>query len=225
MPAGEDLLEQRKAAQRARRLPQLPARPRKHPQPPGKATYKEVLDELLLVNPHHADRIRERCEALKIDDPDSGSTIQGDWDLGELGLEELPSKMGSLTIQGDLSLQRNQLRSLPASFGSLTVTGHLYLDNNLLSSLPASFGSLCIGGSLTLNRNHILTLPPSFPSLTVGGSVFLMDNPVAQTGAGNLVAQEGAAVLAAAVGSVSEVGQGPDIVYSDPISPGSPELH
>ena len=67
MPAGEDLLEQRKAAQRARRLPQLPARPRKHPQPPGKATYKEVLDELLLVNPHHADRIREGNQHVAAD--------------------------------------------------------------------------------------------------------------------------------------------------------------
>jgi hypothetical protein len=209
MPAGEDLNEQR-------RMPSLPTRPRQHPCPPGKASFTEVLEAFLLICPHHAELIRERSEGLVIS-PD-GSTIEGDWDLGQLGLEDLPAQIGSLRIQGDFSLQRNQIRNLPASFGSLIVGGSLYLDTNELSTLPASFGQLTVGGSLTLYQNCICTLPPSFPSLTVGGEVYLMDNPISE---GVLILNQAAA--GAATHPPSGQRQDLTVLYRDAPAAGSPE--
>ena len=199
-------MEDRRVKARAKNLPSLPSRPRKHPNPPGRASFDEVYKELLDLNRDRAEYIRERTDDVITVEPGS-SIVQGSWDLGSLGLEELPSKFGSLRVEGDLMLQHNSfIRGLPTGFGGLQVRGKLYLDNNDLHALPASFGSLCVGGDLTLYSNHISSLPPTFSALTVGGSVFLMDNPIANDAVDlNLIAAK-----AAGVRVVAEDVQNPD---------------
>jgi len=140
------------------------------------ATLKEVIQDMLELNPHLIDDggIRTLTVGVTFEN-DDGIRIK-DWNLSGRDLVALPESFGSIAMSGDLCLAKNKLASLPESFGSITVRGNLRLDYNKLASLPESFWSITVGGYLNFFHNKLASLPESFGSITVGGDLDLSDN-------------------------------------------------
>ena len=97
----------------------------------GKATFEEVVDDLVKMNPHVT---RERLmRGLQGEvDPDDASRVKGNLRWNQEGIKALPESIGDLTIERSLHLHFNELATLPSSFGSLRIGKHfsVYLVGN-----------------------------------------------------------------------------------------------
>jgi hypothetical protein len=98
--------------------------------------------------------------------------VNGDVDMHDELLSELPESFGFLRINGSLYLDGNALKFLPESFGNLKVTEILDLSNNSLQSLPESFGDIEVGGDLFIDCNELEPIKTSFANLKVGGEIW-----------------------------------------------------
>ena len=150
-----------------------------------KASFEEVVDEIVSLNPGLKKRPGETQRELLTNDrfmqnvevdPDNPSRVLGYLKWGFSNIKALPESIGDLTLDGGLYLGNNELTSLPASFGNLKVGGDLHLFENELTSLPASLGNLAVGGELDLRLNGLTSLPDSFGNITVGGHLDLRGN-------------------------------------------------
>ena len=94
----------------------------------------------------------DRCRRKRLEMEEDGVTVKS-WDLGELGLVDLPDELFDVPISGDLGLSGNEIRSLPAAVGRLKVGGDLGLDNNRLTTLPSEIAQMKVGGNLILDGN------------------------------------------------------------------------
>jgi internalin A len=88
--------------------------------------------------------------------------------LNELGLTEVPSKIGDLKEIKELNLLWNKLSALPDSFERLLSLERLFLSNNKLQRLPSCLRSLSNLDELWIERTQLSELPGwlnDFPKL------------------------------------------------------------
>lgn len=104
--------------------------------------------------------------------------VNGNLDLGDCGLEELPAEVGSLTNLISLNLNGNRLKKLPPEIGNLTRLRDLNLNNNFLSELPAEIGLMTRLQTIRLRANHLTELPGEMRLLQALQILELQGNPL-----------------------------------------------
>jgi internalin A len=97
-------------------------------------------------------------------------------DLSELGIPELPTKIGQLTNLRALNLWDNRLAFLPEAIGQLTNLQQLWLNHNQLVSLPEAIGQLTNLQQLVLNSNQLESLPETIGHLASLQKLYLDGN-------------------------------------------------
>jgi len=133
-----------------------------------KATFPQVLEEILILNPNtHA-----QYSIVRLDKKDPSRVLTNlNWESH--GLLALPESFGDLRFDGDLNLANNELTALPESFGGLSVGRNLKLSGNRLTRLPDGFGSIRVGRDLSLARNPWRSFPTRIGELQVGRDLLL----------------------------------------------------
>jgi hypothetical protein len=102
----------------------------------------------------------------------SKKVIEGNVDLIELYLEELPDFFKDVSVEGEFYCNKNQLTSLEGSPQS--VGGSFYCNNNQLTSLEGSPQS--VGGNFYCSNNQLTSLEGS--PQNVGGNFYCSENTV-----------------------------------------------
>jgi len=123
-------------------------------------------------------------------------------DLSEMGLSEIPERIGYLqhlrlldlsnnllALQPDslnrittlsqlqsLNLSSNELVELPSELGELTQLQSLYIFRNKITFLPESLGQLTQLEEINLNQNLLTSLPNSFTNLSNIQKIYMGSN-------------------------------------------------
>ena len=120
------------------------------------ATAVGVVDKLMELNPG----VTRDQLTMHLYLEEDGVTVQY-WNLGNLGLVEVPEEICDLKFTGNLNLSGNRITTLPQSIGGMQIGSNLSLMDNQITSVPYTMGQITVGGTLSLKDNPMGTTLPA----------------------------------------------------------------